>query len=351
MNDTTFTECRSGSSAWSIATLARPRGAIGTLVEVNRLSTLSTCAGGTLFHGIILFLDAKVLPRVVPLNKVGKLDSPSRYTSLLTDDGTPFEYSWKWNSSTSSPEIRYCIEAIGPHTGASDSSYVLGLDLTWFQHFAKAFGIEQRQLASDNPKAPKPSMFVAFEHVLKGVVVKTYFLPSAEAGSGGPPTFETCASAARGVLTSAAALNAALDVSHDTRREISEMDRGIKELGRLLSLILGRETLISWDDELEVQGVFDKCLAHDCGLYERMTYYCGIALSSKLPDLKLYMPVIRFGRSDAAVASGFGPYLGLRKRDQFLDDFVRALGGIGTGNRIVIGHRQETYLTVAFQRD
>ncbi|KAF5675700.1 aromatic prenyltransferase [Fusarium circinatum] len=242
--------------------------------------------------------------------------------------------------------------------GPPSTSCVPGLDLTWFQHFAKAFGIEQYQVASDNPNAPKASMFVAFEHVLKDVVVKAYFLPSLAAGLGGPLTFETFGSAARKVLTNAAALNAALDyvknnvmgidLIPDMRAvdcidatksrlklyvsstatsfvsivsvrtlggKISDMDRGIKELGPLLSLILGRETLISWDDELEVQGVFDKCLTP----------------SSELPDLKLYIPVIRFGRSNAAVASGFGPKLRLRQRDQFHDGF--------------------TYLAVAFQRD
>ncbi|KAF5543113.1 prenyltransferase [Fusarium mexicanum] len=360
MNDITFTDCPSGPSAWSIASQWLDPGA--QLAPLWKLIGSQLCLLAQEAHyptekqfEIILFLYAKVLPRIVPLNKGGKLNSPSRYTSLLTDDGTPIEYSWKWNNSASPPEIRYCIEAIGSHTGGPTDPYnyleteklltqdlascVPGLDLTWFYHFAKAFGIDQRQVASDNPNAPKSSMFVAFEHVLNGVVVKAYFLPSAEAGSGGRPTFETFASAARGVLTDAAALDATLDyVKNNTTGidlvpdmlavdcidptksrlkvyvsstatsfasivsvmtlggKISDMDRGIKELEQLLSLILGTESPISWDDELEVQGVFDKGLAHDFDLYERMTYYFDIAPSSKLPDVKLYIPVIRFGR-------------------------------------------------------
>ncbi|KAF4415038.1 prenyltransferase [Fusarium acutatum] len=309
MNDTTFSECPSGPSAWSIASQWLDPGAQSApwwKLIGPQLCLLAQEARYPLEKQfeIILFLYAKVLPRVGPLNKGGKLNSPSRYTSLLTDDGTPFEYTWKWNSSTSSPEIRYCIEAIGSHTGVPTDPYnnleteklltqdlascVPGLYLTWFHHFAKAFGINQRQVASDNPNAPKASMFVAFEHVLKGVIVKAYFLPSAEAGSGGPPTFETFASAARGVLTHAAALDAALDYVQNNAMgidlvpdmlavdcvdptksrlklyvsstetsfasivsvmtlggKISNMDRGIRELELLLSLILGRETPIS----------------------------------------------------------------------------------------------------------
>ncbi|KAF5703466.1 hypothetical protein FGLOB1_9078 [Fusarium globosum] len=232
MNDTVLTKCSSGPSAWSTASQWLDPGAQSApwwKVIGPQLCLLAQEARYPMEKQfeIILFLFAKVLPRVGALKNGGKLNSPSRYTSLLTDDRTLFEYSWKWNSSTSSPEIRYCIEAIGSHTGDSADPYnyleteklltqdltscVPGLDLTWFHHFAKAFGIDQRQVASDNSNAPKASMFVAFEHVLKGVVVKAYFLPSAEAGSGGPPTFKTFAGAARGVLTNAAALDAALD--------------------------------------------------------------------------------------------------------------------------------------------
>ncbi|KAF5630182.1 dimethylallyl tryptophan synthase [Fusarium sp. NRRL 25303] len=413
MNDTAFTECPSGPSAWSIASQWLDPGAQSApwwKLIGSQLCLLAQEARYPIQRQfeIILFLYDKVLPRVGPLNKGGKLNSASRSTSLLTDDGTPFEYSWKWNRSTSSPEIRYCIEAIGSHTGGPTDPYnyleteklltqylassVPGLDLTWYYQFTNAFGIDQRQVASDNPNSPKASIFVAFEHVLRGVVVKAYFLPSA-AGSGGPPTFETFASAARGVLTNMAALDAALEYAKNNKMgidlvpdmlavdcvdptksclklyvsstatsfasilsvmtlegSISDMDRGIKELELLLSLVLGRETPTSWDDEFEVQGVFDKDLAHDFDLYERITYYFDIAPRSKVPDVKLYIPVIRFGRSDAAVASGLGQYLRLRQRDQLHDGFVRALGGIGARNLEESGHCLQTYLAVAFQR-
>nr|DAD54580.1 TPA_asm: DMATS-type prenyltransferase [Fusarium equiseti] len=415
MNDTTSKECPSGPSAWSIASQWVDPGAQSAPWWKLIGSQLCLLAQEARYpiekqFEILLFLYAKVLPRVGPLNKGEKFNSPSRYTSLLTDDGTPFEYSWKWNNSTSSPDIRYCIEAIGSHTGSSTDPYnyleteklltqdlascVPGLDLTWFHHFVKAFGIDQRQMASNNPDAPKANMFVAFEHVQKGVVVKAYFLPAAEAGSGGPPTFETFASATRGVLNNTAALDASLDFVKNNEMgidlvpdmlavdcvdpnksrlklyvsttatsfasivsvmtlggKITDVDRGIKELEVLLSFALGKETPISRDDELNVQSVFDKGLAHDFDLYGRMTYYFDIAPSSKLPDVKLYIPVIRFGRSDEAVASGLGQYLRLRQRDQFHDGFMRALGSIGAGHPEGSGHRLQTYLAVAFQRD
>ena len=42
---------------------------------------------------------------------------PGKWKSLLQADGTPIEYSWKWNSSNGRPEVRYAMEPIGPYAG------------------------------------------------------------------------------------------------------------------------------------------------------------------------------------------------------------------------------------------
>ena len=72
------------------------------------------------------------------------------WKSLLQADGTPIEYSWKWNKKGSCPEIRYDLEPIGPFAGtqldplnqqpAREMLYRLAkttpsVDLTWFNHF------------------------------------------------------------------------------------------------------------------------------------------------------------------------------------------------------------------------
>ncbi|KAI2629324.1 aromatic prenyltransferase [Hypomontagnella submonticulosa] len=364
---------------------------------------------------VLLFLYSQVLPRVGTLYSPKKSSEWSRrWASLLTNDGSPFEYSWKWNSSsTDTPEIRYCIEAIGSHTGTSGDPFNYleterllvdelaprlsqpQLDLTWHHHFTKALGISDRKPAPMNPEAPPSSMFVAFEHVAKGTVVKTYYLPASDPESGGAPTFTTFANAARGILHNTESLDAVMDyVARDpvgltmtpdmlaidcvdpTKSRlklyasspessfasivsvitlggsISNMEKGIDELRSLLVSVLGLDhEAFSPTDELLVRDVFDAGLARAFDLYGRMTYYFDIAPNSALPDVKLYIPVIRYARSDDAVAAGLAEYLHSRQRGQYHEGFVRALSKIGEGHAEGSGHRLQTYLAVGFQRD
>lgn len=179
---------------------------------------------------VLLFLYSQALPRVGPLYSPEKSSEWSRrWASLLTDDGSPFEYSWKWNgSSPDTPEIRYCIEAIGAHTGTPGDPFNFleterlladelaarlsqpRLDLTWHHHLTKTLGVQDRKPAPTNPEAPPSSMFVAFEHVANGTVVKNYYLPASDPESGGVPTFPTFANATRGILENTDALDAAM---------------------------------------------------------------------------------------------------------------------------------------------
>ncbi|OGE47533.1 hypothetical protein PENARI_c042G10433 [Penicillium arizonense] len=53
-----------------------------------------------------------------------------------------------------------------------------------------------------------------------------------------------------------------------------------------------------------------------------MTHYFGIAPNSTLPDVKLYIPGIRYAKTDGAMASGLGQYLRLKQRDQYHDGFA-----------------------------
>jgi hypothetical protein len=74
-----------------------------------------------------------------------------------------------------------------------------------------------------------------------------------------------------------------------------------------------------------------------------MTHYFGIAPNSTLPDVKLYIPVIRYAKTDGAMASGLGQYLRLKQRDQYHDGFVRALENIGERHTEGNGHRLHVF--------
>ncbi|KAJ6035797.1 aromatic prenyltransferase [Penicillium herquei] len=165
---------------------------------------------------VILFFYTQVVP------SLGKLQTPAdpgwetRWRSLLTNDGSPVEHSWKWNADGShGPEVRYCIEAIGPQTGTSSDPYnylatkalveqlvplLPAMDLTWFYKLADTLQISRCQPATENPEAPPSSTFIAFEHVAEGIVPKVYFLPTCDPESQGPPTFTTFGNAIRAAV-------------------------------------------------------------------------------------------------------------------------------------------------------
>jgi DMATS type aromatic prenyltransferase len=46
-------------------------------------------------------------------------DGSPAFKSLIAYDGSPLEYSWKWNTSKGEPDIRYSWEAIGPKAGTA----------------------------------------------------------------------------------------------------------------------------------------------------------------------------------------------------------------------------------------
>lgn len=52
------------------------------------------------------------------LGPAPKYDGTPIFRSLIAYDGSPFEYSWKWNTSSGSPDIRYSWEPIGPKSGS-----------------------------------------------------------------------------------------------------------------------------------------------------------------------------------------------------------------------------------------
>lgn len=352
---------------------------------------------------VLLFFFTQVASHLGPLRRPADTDGDIRWCSRLTDDGTPIEYSWKWNGDDSSiPEVRYAIEAIGPKTGTCSDPYnhaatrdLLGQlapllpasDMTWFYKFADALHINQFSTATEKLEAPRSTAYIAFEHVAKGIIPKVYFLPATDVELGGAPTFATFARAIRSVVGNTPSLDAVLEfVSKDSvgitlspdmlaidcvdpstsrvklyangpeaslefilsslesiisimslGNRIQNIEKCVEELKLLLPLLLGQSSPSSDS-------------AHPSGLSGRLTYNFDVAPGSELPDIKLYIPVLRLGWSDDDVAAGLAKYLELKGRARHVDGFLKTLGqlkALHVGNK----HRIQTYFAVAFQKD
>lgn len=102
----------------------------------------------------------------------------------MAHDGSPLEYSWKWNTATSEPEIRYSWEAfnpgedscLNPQNHALSLDYmrdvhrvVPNVDFTWSRHFLGL--IEQGDRPASN------FLHSVEYHRTQGIDLKSYFLP------------------------------------------------------------------------------------------------------------------------------------------------------------------------------
>ncbi|KIA75507.1 dimethylallyl tryptophan synthase GliD1 [Aspergillus ustus] len=122
-------------------------------------------------------------------------DGRLKWKSLLGVEGSPIEYSWKWNTPTSKPDVRFTMEAINEFTGGpldplnQDASRrmlhriseaVSSVDLTWVNHFfATLYDHDQSKYVAEAAAGAHftTTIMTALEFLPKGLNLKTYFIP------------------------------------------------------------------------------------------------------------------------------------------------------------------------------
>lgn len=120
---------------------------------------------------------------------------PIKWKSLIALDGTPIEYSWKWNTRTSEPDIRYVMEPIGQFPGTEadplnqqalrEMLYRLAaakpsVDVTWVNHFlATLYDHDNAKYTQEAAAGAHlgTSIHIAAEFLPKDIAIKTYFFP------------------------------------------------------------------------------------------------------------------------------------------------------------------------------
>jgi DMATS type aromatic prenyltransferase len=200
------------------------------------------------------------------------MPSPSSVTptpiwkSFMTDDFSPIEYSWKWNTGKElstgkslGPDIRYGIEAIGSYAGtaldplnqASTKEFLLQLDLaipnidlTWFHHLARTLfgnekftGARESNEKADSAGLGSSSMFLAFEFLKSEFAVKAYFIPPKPAHANGAGK-----EVQDGLITAIRSLDT-LSVGQKEKTQWAALDQtlsfmGSNEDGRKLSMFM-----------------------------------------------------------------------------------------------------------------
>ena len=122
-------------------------------------------------------------------------DALIKWKSLLQLDGTPMEYSWKWNTRTGEPDVRYGVEPISQFAGSELdplnqqaakellhrlTAVLPSADLTWVNHFfATLFDHDNAKYAQEAAAGARltTSIIVSVELLRQGPGLKTYFQP------------------------------------------------------------------------------------------------------------------------------------------------------------------------------
>ncbi|KAL4938151.1 hypothetical protein BDV06DRAFT_61084 [Aspergillus oleicola] len=138
------------------------------------------------YHWIVLYLGPKP-----------ESDGKFKWKSLVSDIGIPLEYSWKWDTATSGPDVRLTVEPINELSGTRFdplnqspslelfqrlADILPRLNLTWTSHFLSTFYdhdkvkyVEESETATGMPL--RSTMLVCFEFGRKGTTTKTYLSP------------------------------------------------------------------------------------------------------------------------------------------------------------------------------
>ncbi|MCJ1359522.1 MAG: hypothetical protein MMC33_009524 [Icmadophila ericetorum] len=110
----------------------------------------------------------------------------------MTDNGTPIELSWDWDSKKKSPTIRYSIEPIGitagtpqdPHNCLATSKFHQRLQhlltltrLEWLDYFQGVFNCSDHSKFSAQ-KGHRSRIFYAFDLNGSNTMTKAYFFPT-----------------------------------------------------------------------------------------------------------------------------------------------------------------------------
>lgn len=114
---------------------------------------------------------------------------------MLGVEGAPIEYSWKWNTATTKPDVRYTVEVINQFSGTEmdplnqDPSRELlnrlktvlpSVDLTWTNHFlATLYDHDRSKYVQEAATGAHyaSNVLIAAEIVPKRLTMKSYFIP------------------------------------------------------------------------------------------------------------------------------------------------------------------------------
>lgn len=372
------------------------------------LATMLLEAGYTIHEQCeaMIFHYYVVVPRLGPYGK-------PKWKSPLGLDGSPIEYSWKWNSKSGAPDVRYTLEPLGDFSGTTidpfnqDATRELlnqlalkmpSFDLALFNHFLSYFYDIDRSKYIGAGGQPTATLCLAFELLKKGLMVKAYFVKPQRFGQEGPildldfwadgvkgvapknecadtvfnflktnPTASRCRPAGLAidcVIPSKSRVKFYLqtpNTSFDSVREIMTMggiiqglDQQLEDLNELIKLLVGLDNNYLSSQELQVKPMY---IGDDMKHFEDMPellsgyiYYFDIAPGMSIPDIKFYIPIRYYGKDDLQIADGLTRWMNAHGRGKYTKNYMRVLNSICSHRKLEDSLGIQAYVSCAFQK-
>ncbi|KAL2787217.1 aromatic prenyltransferase [Aspergillus keveii] len=338
--------------------------------------------------------------------------SSIKWRSAIGVDGGPFEYSWKWNTTSGKPDVRYTLEAISPFSGTPldplnhqagtellhrVASVVPSIDLTWTNHFLATLFSQDRSkytTAAANGTHFTTSMMVAAEWLPSGLSMKTYFVPRGLGQGDGSvlmaqweesiaQLMPTCPArvalheflstnaegqllqpgmlAVDNVLPEKSRLKLYFQTPHTNFTSVREImtlggrisvpESQLEDLRTLLLAVSGLEPDFPNEQEIPCCKEYsDKDVILDPRiLLSGYVYYFDLAPGPEVPQIKLYNPVRRYGPNDRALAEGLTKWMASHGRGEYCGRYISVLEDLAQHRRLEDGKGRQVYVSCAFK--
>ncbi|KAF5682458.1 tryptophan dimethylallyltransferase [Fusarium circinatum] len=318
------------------------------------------------------------------------------WKSFMTDDHSPIEYSWKWNSGSKKPDIRYAVELANPLTGSEKDPFnqiptrnfvynlakaIPELDLTWFEHFWHELLGPGSPTTSTSAISTKGSTIFAALEMLRGrLSIKVYFIPVET------PDISAWHQIKHAIETSGCQHLEALNhvdkylSSHDNGKQLRPFMLAIDlvepSASRLKIYARSNQTSFRFvRDVMTVGGLrtgLDQSLQNFYDLWKRAlglnpdtspedelpsvdhltsgaVFNFDVAPKSSLPDVKAYIPVRHYTNNDLQAALGLIGYLEEHGHEGYSQSYLRALDMLAPPGQLDQATGVQTYFAVACQ--
>ncbi|KAI1390512.1 aromatic prenyltransferase [Hypoxylon trugodes] len=345
-------------------------------------------------YEVLLFHYLWIVPRLGPAPDA---DGVPKWKAVMAHEGSPLEYSWKWNTTTSQPEIRYSWEPFNPgsdrnsnplnHANSLDymqtvSHIVRDVDFTWARHFLRELEKEDR---------PASYFLHAVEYNPAGKLgLKSYFAPRCfkllEGGDSmvkkewddaitklGPSNacrdnlMEFLANNPEGKLMkpivlamddvkpSKSRLKFYLMTPHTSFASLKEImtmgglidipEANMKDLRSLIQAIIGVPSDYPEHANMPITPPIGKTWADTENLFECFVYFFDIAPQNPQPEIKLYLPARMYGPDDLEIAYRLMDWMRARGRGAYCDQYLRMLEVVGEHRGLANGKGLHSFIS------